>query len=84
MYLLPKPHNINRKNEKFYLDSRSKIVIDTNCETNGTLYAKMLQETISKWAGLELAIVKGEARSGDIHLSISKKLKNQEYSVIIQ
>ncbi|HKM04345.1 MAG TPA: family 20 glycosylhydrolase [Lachnospiraceae bacterium] len=84
MYLLPKPHNIKRKNEKFYLDCCTKIVIDINCKKNVYIYAKMLQETASKWAGLELAIVKGEARSGDIHLSISKKLKNQEYSVIIQ
>ena len=68
MKLLPKPQKLCVKEGVFYTDYTSRIVIDSSCGANVFLYAQQLQETVNKWCGLDVAIVRGTGRAGDIVL----------------
>ena len=68
MKLLPQPQKLCMQDGVFYTDYTSRIVIDSSCGANVLLYAQQLQETVKKWCGLEIAIVRGVGRAGDIVL----------------
>ena len=68
MKLLPQPQKLCMQEGVFYTNYTSRIVIDSSCGANVFLYAQQLQETVKKWCGLEVAIVRGTGRTGDIVL----------------
>lgn len=71
MYLLPQPKEVQELKGSYDVDYRRRIVIDSACGENVFLYAKMLSETLEKWAGLTVPVVKGRAAAGDMLLKIS-------------
>lgn len=83
MYLLPKPKHLEEKEGSFALTYDRKIVISAQCGSECFLYAKMLRETILTWAGVELGILKGAPRPGDIVLTPDTDLEREGYRVNI-
>ena len=74
MKLLPQPQKICMQEGEFYTDYNTRIVIDMTCGVNVFIYAQQIQETIRKWCGMDVQIVKGIAYKGDILLKQDKSL----------
>ena len=74
MKLLPQPQKLNIQDGNFCTDYMTNIVVDMSCGKNAFLYAQQIQETIQKWCGLEVAIVRGKAQTGDIVLKQAETL----------
>lgn len=68
--LLPQPRLMKEKNGVYLADYRASIVMDTSCEKNVFLYARMLQESLQTYAGFSMSILRGKPRKGDIFLRI--------------
>lgn len=84
--LLPEPQKISMKECEFFTDYNTRIVIDMTCGMNALIYAKQLQETIKKWGGMEVQIVKGIAYKGDILLKQDISLASEQdcYKLVIE
>lgn len=82
MRLLPQPQKIVMKEQEFYTDYNTKIVIDMSCGENVFLYAKQLQESIATWCGMEVEIIKGKACRGDILLKL-EELQQESYHLTV-
>ena len=84
--LLPEPQKISMKECEFFTDYNTRIVIDMTCGMNALIYAKQLQETIKKWGGMEVQIVKGIAYKGDILLKQDASLASEQdcYQLVIE
>ncbi len=78
MKLLPQPQKLSMKECEFFTDYNTKIVLDLSCGVNVFIYAKQLQETISKWGGVEVQIVKGISYRGDILLKVDASLSGEQ------
>lgn len=74
MKLLPQPQRLCMQDGNFCTDYMTNIVIDMSCGKHAFLYAQQIQETIQKWCGLEVAIVRGKAQKGDIVLRQAQTL----------
>lgn len=70
MYLLPEPKKIQIETGSYIVDYRRRIVIGNSCGENVFLYGTILQETIRQWCGLNVPVVRGSAKAGDILLQI--------------
>ena len=69
MKLLPRPQKMQRSEGVFALSLESRIVLDGGARGEW-LCAQQLQAEIHKFAGLQLDILCGEAREGDIVLAV--------------
>ncbi|MDR2044635.1 MAG: beta-N-acetylhexosaminidase [Clostridium sp.] len=83
MKLLPQPQKLQETEGKFYTDYHTVIVIQKNCGDNVFLYARMLQETILQWGGVEADVRKGEAGQGNILLTQDPGLSVGRYRLDI-
>ncbi len=83
MILLPAPKQITELKGSLKLNLGSMIAIDASCPEGTIVYARMLKEELRKWAGLDLDIVRGAARQGDILLTVDQALDEQAYRVEI-
>lgn len=83
MILLPTPKKVCTKEGNLKLNLGTMIVIDGSCPAHAMVYARMLKEEIHEWAGLDLAIVRGAARAGDILLKLDAALGEQAYHLEI-
>lgn len=77
MKLLPIPQKLEEQKGSFALDYNTRIVIAKECGRNATLYAQQLKDTIAKWCGVEVLIVRGKATDGDILLQ--EKAQEEKY-----
>ncbi len=83
MILLPTPKQVVTKEGTLKLNLGTMIAIDGSCPAGTMVYARMLKEEIREWAGLNLAIVRGAARKGDILLKTDAALAEQAYRMEI-
>ena len=79
MKLLPRPKKVEEKEGFYELGFQSVIVIDETICENGITYAVTLRDSLKKSTGIECAFVRGRNKPGDIHLTISRELREQEY-----
>ena len=84
MILLPVPKYVKEGNAEFLIRKGCMIVIDERCTQSAFTYAKLLQEEIEMWAGINICIGRGTVRKGDIVLRIEEKLGEQHYTVTIK
>lgn len=77
MNFLPQPKSIVRKEGSFVLDYPARIVLE-NGEPGIFLYAGMLQKEIEQAAGMRLAVIRGQARKGDICLRIRPGIMGED------
>lgn len=84
MYLIPKPKKIEEKKGKFFIDYKTRIVIDTKVGENGVVYASILKDCIEKWTGFTPVIIKGRPEAGDVFLTVAEGLEEQEYQLTIE
>lgn len=78
MILIPKPREISCGEGMFTCTFGTYIVCEEGAEA---LPAKLLKDCMGQWAGLQLTVVRGKARGGDIALGLDEGLKAQEYSL---
>lgn len=78
MILIPKPREISYGEGIFTCNFGTYIVCEEGAEA---LFAKLLKDCMGQWAGLQLTVVRGKARRGDIALGLDEGLKAQEYSL---
>ena len=81
MILIPEPQEIIYREDCFECAFGTYIVCGEGVEY---LPARQLRDCVRQWAGLELAVVKGKARRGDIALALAEGLKEQEYRLEVQ
>lgn len=81
MILIPEPQEIIYREDCFECAFGTYIVCGEGVEY---LPARQLRDCVRQWAGLELAVVKGKARRGDIALAFAEGLKEQEYRLEVQ
>ena len=74
MKLLPQPQKLTMQEGNFCTNYTTTIVIDMTCGKNAFVYAQQIKDTIQKWCGLEVAIVRGKAQQGDIVLKQGETL----------
>ena len=79
MILLPQPKKMTTNEGSLMLNLGTMIVIDTTCPAGAQVYARMLKEEIRQWAGIDPAIVRGDARKGDILMKLDAELADQAY-----
>jgi hypothetical protein len=84
MYLLPTPQECSFNNERFILRYDTKIILDSTLEFQEKYYAEILQKQIENSLGFYLTITRSYYIIDKvIYLTISDKLKSQEYSIDI-
>ena len=77
MNFLPQPKSIVWKEGSFILDYSARSVLE-NGEPGAFLYAKMLQKEAEQAAGMRLAVIRGQARKGDICLRIRPGIMGED------
>lgn len=83
MILLPLPKKVQEQSGSFSIRLTTMIMMDNTCEADARVYARLLQEEIETYAGLQVQIARGKAREGDIILKISAALAKDEYTLVI-
>lgn len=83
MYLIPKPKQLIKGKDRFYISGRTRIVLDGALRQEGDICVMLLQECIGKWAGFTPAPGKGRQSAGDIFLTIDPAYQKQEYRLVI-
>ncbi|MBQ8161740.1 MAG: family 20 glycosylhydrolase [Clostridia bacterium] len=78
MDFLPMPHKVEKKEGCFHLAWNTPIVL-VNCEPSAFLYARMLQEKVQKYTGLELRILKGAPDGACVTLTEDPALPEDHY-----
>ncbi len=81
MILIPKPREIIYREDCFECAFGTYIVCEEGVEQ---LPARQLRDCIRQWAGLELPVVRGRCRRGDIGLALEHGLQEQEYRLMVQ
>lgn len=81
MIIIPKPKEIIGGEGSFECAFGTYIVCGAGVEL---LPARLLKDCIGRWAGLELPVVKGKARGGDIALELEDGLGEQEYRLEVR
>ena len=84
MIILPVPKKVEEKEGAMLLKVSAMVVMDASCPQGANVYAKMLQEEISAWAGLNMGIVRGSSRKGDILLKVDASLGEDRYTLTIE
>lgn len=82
MDFLPMPHHISQGEGVFRLRFDTKIVLD-QAKPGALLYARMLRDDLRVATGLDLAILRGKARQGDIVLSENAALAPHSYHLAV-
>lgn len=78
MDFLPMPHHIEAREGVFRLGWRTRITLE-NTEPSALLYAQLLRDAVRAFTGLELQILRGEARPGEIVLRPDAALPQDAY-----
>lgn len=81
MIFIPTPQEIFYREDSFECAFGTYIVCEEGAEL---LPARLLQNCIRQWAGLELPVTRGRSRRGDIRLALEAGLKEQEYRLEVQ
>lgn len=83
MYFIPKPKQVEERNGSFLLNYKTRIVIDTNIKGYGITYGTILKNCLEECTGFAPALVKGKPVKGDIFLTQSAEMEEQEYRLTI-
>lgn len=83
MDFLPMPHHIAYGEGVFRIGIDTKIVLE-GTEPSALLYAKLLQEAAADFTGLQLEILKGAVRPGDIVLTVNNSLPESSYTLSVK
>lgn len=83
MYLIPQPKKWEKKSGKFYVNYKTRIIIDRNLRDEGDVCASILQACMREWAGFTPAVGKGEQKAYNIFLTLDENLSEQEYRLIV-
>lgn len=83
MYLIPQPREVKSIKGKCSIDHNAHIVLDAQIHESELVLASLVRECMEQWAGLSLAVVKGQPETGDIYLTLDPKLGEQEYELTI-
>lgn len=83
MIALPKPKKVEEGQGFYEVSFKSRIVIDETLCDNAMTYAGLLQACLKKSSGITCAVARGQGRTGDILLSLSPALKEQEYHLTV-
>lgn len=83
MILLPWPKQVLEGIGNFRLDFDAVIAMDLSCPMEARVYAQMLAEEIAKCAGVEIMLVRGSARKGDIRLCVDAAYSESSYRLSI-
>ena len=78
---IPKPQEIICREDCYECAFGTYIVCEEGVEL---LPARQLRDCIRRWAGLELPVVRGRSRRGDIVLELEDGLNEQEYRLEVQ
>lgn len=81
MILIPEPQEINCGEGCFECGFQTHIVCGAGVDA---FPARLLKDCMKRWAGMELPVIRGEAREGDISLTLDPKLAEQEYRLEIR
>lgn len=81
MILIPEPQEIGYEEGYFECGFQTNIVCGAGTEP---FPAGLLKNCMKQWAGMELPVIRGEAREGDISLSLDPTLQEQEYRLEIR
>ena len=68
MILLPWPKQILEGTGNFRLDFDAMIVVELSCPAEAKVYAQMLAKEILDSTGMEIMLMRGSAKKGDIRL----------------
>lgn len=82
MDFLPMPHSVRYGQGVFALRFNARIVLE-GTQPSALLYAQMLRDDIRRFTGLEPAILRGEARPGDIRLTVDGALAPSVYRLSV-
>lgn len=82
MDFLPMPHSVRYGQGVFALRYNARIVLE-GTQPSALLYAQMLRDDIRRFTGLEPAILRGEARPGDIRLTVDGALAPSVYRLSV-
>ena len=82
MDFLPMPHSVRYGEGVFALRYNARIVLE-GTQPSALLYAQMLRDDIRRFTGLEMAILRGEARPGDIRLTVDEALAPGVYRLSV-
>ena len=69
MYLIPKPKAVTKKEGRFCVSYKSRIVLSPEVRENGMVCASVLKECMETWTGFSPAIIAGTPGEGDIFLN---------------
>lgn len=83
MIILPAPKKVEEGQGFYEVSFENQIVIDETLGDNAMTYAGMLQTCLRKSTGITCAVVRGQGRPGDILLSLSPALGEQEYHLTV-
>ena len=83
MHLIPQPKRWEKRKNKFYVNHKTRIIIDNKMQDKGDICASILQACIKEWAGFIPAIGKGEPKEHDIFLTLDDKLSENEYLLVV-
>lgn len=84
MIILPRPGKLEEGEGFYEVGFKSRIVIGETLCDNAMTYAGLLQACIRKSTGMHCAVVRGQSGPGDILLSRSPALKEQEYHLTVE
>lgn len=79
MILLPVPKHVAQFDGQLLLHMDTAVVLDAGCPDGTLVYATQLQQEAAASAGLDLTVLRGAARKGDIRLSTDPTLGAQHY-----
>lgn len=84
MIILPRPGKLEEREGFYEVGFKSRIVIGETLCDNAMTYAGLLQTCLEKSTGMHCAVVRGQSGPGDILLSRSAALKEQEYHLTVE
>ena len=83
MDLLPKPKQRTRQDGSFVPGLCCQIMLAPETAPGARLYAEMLRRAFADYAGLELDLNRGAARTGDIALTLDPALAADHYRLTV-
>ena len=82
MDFLPMPHHLEPREGAFHLGWRTRITLQAT-EPSALLYAQLLRDAVRTFTGLELAILRGTPRAGEIVLRPCDALPADTYRLTV-
>ncbi len=83
MILLPLPKMVKEMEGSLMLGGNTMIVMGFSCPVGAYVYADMLKEELSRWAGLHIPVSRGKAKKGDIVFKLDTALGKDRYRLTI-